>query len=320
MTFGTRFTRTIFVGLALGLASASAAQALDGYWHGILSNDWNDGLAGDASNWFDMAPPNGDAVDVPDGTAIFAPGAQTMDVVVNKLTQIKKVEFTAGNDAYTIFVTSKGGLTISGAGVSNVSAVAQTFSVDGKSSLLTFRNDAEAGIPGAGALPVTIVNKDRGETRFKGKSSASDAEITNEGGKLRFDDKSSAGSAKLTNNHSKSEIHFLDKATGGSATIQNVKGAVLFKKTNRKSVPVKKIVNKSRLIVGPAKVAIANTLKLTKSATLNMDVGTKKKGRIDAKGRVAGRFAKTILKRFGNKLDASIVYQGRRVLLDVRAK
>ena len=41
----------VFMGLALGLGFAPAAHALDAYWHGVRSSDWNDGKAGELSNW-----------------------------------------------------------------------------------------------------------------------------------------------------------------------------------------------------------------------------------------------------------------------------
>ena len=224
MTFTTRFAATMCMGLAGALAYAPDALALDSYWHGVRSSDWNDGKAGEASNWYELAPPNGNPTEVPDGTAFFAPGALRKTAVVRVKKSIKKVDFTAGNDKYTIYVQNPGGLTVKGQGVANASGQEQGFEVDGKKTFLTLMNNAVTGIGGP-ANRITIINTASGETRFRGTASASNSKITNEtDGKVRFYDKASAGSAELINEQQNSEIHFKGKSTSVAAEIRNLKG------------------------------------------------------------------------------------------------
>ena len=300
------------------------------------------------SNWYEMAPPNGNPLDVPDGTAFFAPGAMNETVVVRIDTAIDKVDFTAGNDQYVIYILGPGTLAIRGAGIANASGLEQRFTVDGAAARLYFLNSSVAGI-GAPANRIAITNKNGGETHFRGTSNASNAKITNErNSRLYFYNDSSAGSAELINEQSGSQIHFRDQATGDTAQINNESGKVYVSQSQRKSVPIGKIDNKSKLIIGKTKVEVADTLTLSKKSTVSMNFNKKSGGKIlvantaKLKGTLIvagstkmktgrylliksqtnrkGQFNKTTLKRFGKNRQASIVYQGKKVYLVVRNK
>jgi|GEM_PF-2988606 len=348
MTLKSHFAPAIFTAFAFTLAAVPAANALDAYWHGVRSTDWNDGKAGEDSNWYEMAPPNGNPLNVPDGTAFFAPGAQNLIVTVDTATTIRKVDFTAGNDQYVIVVNAPGSLAIRGAGVANASALVQKFTVDGAAARLQFRNAAVAGIAGS-ANRIRITNDDGGQTKFRDTSEAANADIVNQqNGKVWFLNDSSAGTADILNKFRGSEIHFEGDATSDNATIVNRRGSVFVSRSRRKSVHVRDLENDSKLSVGTVRLDVGKKLTLSRKSTVSMRASKKGNGKITvskkarlggkltvtgatsvkagryalitSKNAIVGRFAKEKLKGFGSKLTASLLYQRRKVLLVVAEK
>jgi hypothetical protein len=96
-------TRLLF-GAVIACAGGGESGALDAYWHGLRSADWHDGPQGGTSNWYSKAPPAGAPPNVPDGVAIFSPGAQRTSVRVSEPASIDELLFRAGREQYTFLI------------------------------------------------------------------------------------------------------------------------------------------------------------------------------------------------------------------------
>lgn len=90
---------------ALLLASAPGAGALDAFWHGVRDAKWGTGAAFGASNWYSAAPPDGVALDVPDGAATFTEGALQFEISIGtRRTNIQSVVFPRRAPRYAFTV------------------------------------------------------------------------------------------------------------------------------------------------------------------------------------------------------------------------
>jgi hypothetical protein len=339
-------TALTFCGTLLLVAALHAeALALDGYWHGVRSTAWGDGVSGGTSNWYDMAPAAGNPVGVPDDRAIFAPGAQRLTVEVKKKQSIKSIEYAAGNDTYQIMVLDQ--LSVTGLGITNSSSLVQAITAKGKQGRLFFRNTAVAGLLGIGTQPIYIYNDDSAETRFYGQSNASNTKVINrKGGLLAFYDRSSAGDAELINSRPKSEIHFLGKSTGSIAKIDNIKGTVFVDSLKAKSLPIRRITNNRKFIVGDTQVKVSDTMTLQKRSRLHFYLGKNKAGKVsvanavtlagklqvigsasvkkgqyvlvDSGQKISGKFKKKVaFLGFTKKQKPKVSYKGKKVILKV---
>src|SRR3981081_3793462 len=108
------------------LGGVSAHAAIDGTWTGP-GNEWTDG-----TNWSSNPSP-------PDGTGTFTNNGAPAAVGVSGLVNIGVVTFTGAAPAYTITIDDF--FLVNGAGVTNNSAHAQTFNVNGS---LLFQNGSSA--------------------------------------------------------------------------------------------------------------------------------------------------------------------------------
>jgi autotransporter-associated beta strand protein/T5SS/PEP-CTERM-associated repeat protein len=170
---------------ALAMLAPSPAHAVDGTWTGP-GTQWTVG-----TNW-SSTPPN----TVPDDIATFtnSPGAPTSVTIASFASvNINTIQFTAAAPAYSFTINPFATFSINGAGISNSSAFAPTFTND------------------AGLM-------------FFNSGTAANAAITNNGG-ISFLGSSSAGSSTIINNGSGSLISFSDTSTAGNATITTNGGA-----------------------------------------------------------------------------------------------
>jgi autotransporter-associated beta strand protein len=194
------------------------------------SNDWNT-----AANWTPMTVPNG-ATD----TATFALSNFT-DVSISANTEVNSIIFTpAANNPYTISATASFTLTISGAGITNNSGIAQHFvtaggGVLGRFGQLFFTNSATAGSSiiftnNAGTFNGPF---SAGLTEFFNTSTAGRATFITTGsivdtggftnGKTLFTDNSTAANGSFINNggatvHGLTEFHASSTAANGTFT------------------------------------------------------------------------------------------------------
>jgi autotransporter-associated beta strand protein len=206
---------TLLATTALGVVTA---QALDGDWVGGTS-EWTDG-----SNWTSTPL-------VPDGIATFSTSADT-NIASSGFVSIGSVIFTAAPDAPAYTITTSDIFLVNGAGISNNSTHAQTFSVG---STMAFTNSSSASggtnvvtynVVGGGALifndtstaGTANITSD-GDVEFNGNSNAGTATIANNL-VMNFNDSSSAGSAAITNSTT-GVLAFISNATAGTATIIN---------------------------------------------------------------------------------------------------
>lgn len=198
MALMSRVTIALVAACTLTAASVPEAHALDGFWHGVRSKFWHHGTNGEVSNWYDMAPQSGSPLKVPDGTAIFAPGALRNRAEVEGSRTIRSVVFSQGNDAYKVVVRPLSTLTIRGPGATNASGVEQTFRVSGTGAELLFTKKSIAcSTPGPSNLFFRVAN----------------------GGKLFFTKNASVDKKCHFVLKSSSLLKFSDTATGGRANI-----------------------------------------------------------------------------------------------------
>ena len=166
---------------ALAMLAPNTAHAVDGTWTGITSAEWTVG-----TNW-SSTPPN----TVPDDIATFANSART-SVTISSSASINTIKFTAAAPAYS-FTINGATFSINGAGISNSSAFAPSFT----NNFLMFFNSGRAA----------------------------NAAITNNGA-VSFLNASSAGSSTIINSGSGSLISFSDTSTANNATITTNGGAL----------------------------------------------------------------------------------------------
>ena len=139
---------------------------------------------------------------VPNGQADIATfdSSSVLHVSISADTEVSGIVFNPGAPAYTI--TARPTflfLTISGAGINNLSGVSQNFVTIGHT---IFKNNATAG------NMTVITNPDS---------------VNGNGGITKFEDSSTAGSATINNNAGDGTTAFLDNSSAGNATI-NVYG------------------------------------------------------------------------------------------------
>jgi autotransporter-associated beta strand protein len=242
----------LIAGASLGLG-AGAARAQSATWAGPGA-DWDT-----TTNW----SPAG----VPTATAIFAGATPTSITFSQAATSIGTMQFNAGAPAYTFTFDFANTFNVTGAGVSNNSSNAPTFTGTGVTSgtinfensstagnanfdisqgLLSFQNNSNAGT-------ATIANTVGGDARFPGtiefhqSSSAANATISiigttgvpgaANGAYLAFFDTSTAGSANITIDQGicgagvgpcgAGLAMFLNNSTAGNATIVTQNGGAL---------------------------------------------------------------------------------------------
>jgi autotransporter-associated beta strand protein len=198
------------VGLSTGVAfaavlfSSGLARAQDATWKGPSGN-WNVG-----TNW--------STASVPTGTATFATASPATVTFSNPTISIGEIQFGAGAGPFTFNIATGDLLEITGAGIANNSAAAQSFNTSIAGGI-AFENSSTAG-------SATITNNIAGSTVFQNNSTAGNARITNNlSGLTDFQDSSSAGNAIITNTGNSAETSFESNSTAGNATITNNTGA-----------------------------------------------------------------------------------------------
>jgi outer membrane autotransporter protein len=203
-----------FAGLLVAipiLAALASAQAQDATWStNPGSSDWNTN-----TNW---TPPTA----VPTGTASFG-SSTTVSINFSANASIAEMLFGAGAPAY-FFNLSGTILTITGAGIVNNSSNAPTF-INNSGGVTFFNSNTST------AANAIFINNVGGETDFNStstvnRSTAGNANITNNGGFTNFFGTSTAGSATITTNLGHTE--FFNSSTAGFATINNIGGALQF--------------------------------------------------------------------------------------------
>ncbi len=188
------------------------------------SGDWNT-----ATNWMPNTVPNG-----PSDTATFA-ASNVTDVSLSAITEVNGIVFNPGANAFRITAGPTLTLTVSGAGITNNSGIAQEFVTTGfdrfRHGTIQFTNGATAG-------DFTFINnrgpesndEPGGITQFFDSSSAANASISNTtgssggygGGGVEFYDKSTAGNAGFSNQGGRTFIlFFAHTSTAGNGTFTN---------------------------------------------------------------------------------------------------
>jgi autotransporter-associated beta strand protein len=205
--------------------SAQTSRAGSATWKSSpASGNWNT-----ATNWTPQTIPNG-----PSDTATFAT-SNTTNVSLSANTEVNGIVFNAGASAFTITVVPTLTLTVSGAGITNNSGIAQEFvaatDINGtQHGTIQFTNGATAGngtrITDSGP---EASDSPGGITQFFDSSSAGNAGIANTigsgggfgGGGTEFHDSSTAGNAGFFNAGGFTFIRFFGNSTAGSGDFFN---------------------------------------------------------------------------------------------------
>jgi len=197
------------MGTALVAMALMATQAAAQQWTGATNSDYTVG-----NNWSGGTVPNSTGTDI-----VFGAGANTTDVMLSQpnssgLFFAKSIIFDDPNSAYTISLTNKAYLNISG-GVNNTSGVTQNFAITGDSgsaSYLVFSNS------NAGSNVVYTVNQD-GLVQFNSGSSASgaDAKFVLKGGAIAL---SGSGTLALGSVEGSGILSYYGNPSGSTGTFQ----------------------------------------------------------------------------------------------------
>ncbi len=174
------------------LLSGHTSQAGSATWDlNPATGDWNH-----AANWTPAAIPNSSS-----DTATFASSSKT-GVSLSAPIGVNGIVFDSGASAFTITLNSTA-LTISGAGITNNSAIDQNFvaAADGNSGVVFFSQSATAG------SRIVYTSFPGGGTEFENTSNAGKGIFLNKGGVVSgaqggvtfFFDSASAGNGTFTN-------------------------------------------------------------------------------------------------------------------------
>jgi hypothetical protein len=218
--------------LLFGL-SEHATLADSATWNlGPTSGDWNT-----AGNWTPATVPNG-----PTDTAIFG-ASNITNLSLSASVEVNGIAFNSDANAFTITLGFFLDLTISGAGITNNSAITQHFvsAVDSQGSLgtITFANSATAGTntaftaegavgpgPADGGLIQFIDSSTAGGGSFIANAGTGFNSSMTAGGETVFFDSSTADSGTFTANGATDNLNafsgglttFRDTSTAGNAT------------------------------------------------------------------------------------------------------
>ena len=168
---------TVVLALVLALSCLPLAIGGSATWStNSTSGDWNT-----PANWNPNTVPNG-----PSDVATFGVSTQTQ-VSVSANVEVNQIVFNPGASAYTITANAPNLFTVSGAGITNNSGIAQNFASSGSNSLgnLFFTGNATAG------TQTVFTNTTGAHLRFEDTSTAGDATfMNNDGGQTSFSDSS----------------------------------------------------------------------------------------------------------------------------------
>jgi autotransporter-associated beta strand protein len=219
---------TELIGSGLILLLSVIARAGSATWDlNPGSGDWNT-----AANWTPMTVPNGST-----DTATFAL-SNTTSVSISANTEVNGITFTAAaTNPYTITASPGFTLTLTGAGITNNSGIAQNFVTGGEQfGQISFTNNATAGNSTIFTNNNGANNSEGGHTFFFNTSTAGSGTFINNSGTVtglfqgftEFFDTSTAANGTFTNNGSTisntfdaGETVFNATSTAGSATINN---------------------------------------------------------------------------------------------------
>jgi len=278
------------IGIATGILLFSFCQTASAftYWHGVRSDDWNDGISGSVSNWYSAPPPNGGPLNVPKINAMFAKGALRLNIVIRNRTGIGKMQFEPEAPVYTFRIARNRTMTIDGAGIVNKSNSTPKFTVlkgatlllNGTAALRPLAGGASASIEavdlGAGFKlgseakggNAIVLNRNNAYTHFLDRSTAERMTITSRsGGETAFFDRSSPERAHLIN------------LTGGYTSVAGTDGP-----SGNGVVPVGRIDNNGQFAIGDRTVNVEQTLTQGADGSLKLIIRQQVYGSLSIEG------------------------------------
>lgn len=350
MSITTSRLRVLTISAAVLLGLCADAVALNGFWHGVRSDNWHDGIQNGVSNWYSLAPAEGVPREVPDGTASFFPGAVRTTVTIDQPTSIRTMHFGPNVEAYDIKVDAD--TTVSGfTGIRNDAASTPKFIIGSGNQApdLIFQRSARLVANGSGRA-ADIVNRRGGSVVFRNTSRGGTAQVTNAGtGELVFQDNASAQSMLIINDR-RGRTLFKGRSTPANAEIRvNAGGLADLSQTlgpgGTRSITAGRINNNGVLRIGLGKLSKLNTLVLRPGGSLRLTALSRDLGSISARSAtlsgtlvvsgngglpkqtrrvlirsataIVGKFDRVQFQGFGAR-QPRIVYQAKRVLLVVR--
>jgi len=257
----------------LCLLHPSAGTSQDAFWHGVISSSWDQGIIGVgdvASNWYSLAPPNGDPLEVPTGTARFFPGAITTTVNVPSPIGIKSIVFGDGVELYQFLVDAP--MLIDGDGLSNVAT--------GPKHLFSVRSGGRIDFAGNSQLtgsPISIDNEVSQGIWFRENSKGGSTEIFNlPGGSTGFFDRSEAENMLIVNRR-RSTTSFRGRSNPGRAEFRNeARGRLLLSTTKgprgNDRITSGEIENNGFLALGQNRLNVRGTFRQRGRGVLRIDI------------------------------------------------
>ena len=288
----------------LTCAATASAYAQNGYWHGALNANWNQGVTtgGGASNWYSeppSPPASGTPLPVPAGVAVFAAGGLS-SVVITKDTRIATMRLAPDAPQYFFSISGEDRtLDIDGKGIINQSQARAPRIVISDRAILQFHNSARivAGDGNNGA-EFTIVG---GILKFRGESNGGHATVYNANnnqphiGRIVFVGHSSAAHMRIRN-VGPAHIAFSGQSTAGNAHLVNEadfftqkKPVILFVGTGPAGdgrTTAGRITNDAGtvLIGGQVKLTVLEDFTQRANGSLYFSLGTTGAGSIHVKG------------------------------------
>jgi hypothetical protein len=267
---------------AFTIPCSDAARAVDAYWHGVRSTVWSDGIQGGQSNWYSQAPPNGNARNVPDGTATFAAGAMQFNVVMTQDADIDRMIFATDAPLYTFRLARNVDFYVNGAGLINRSNQVPKFTLL-KNVIMTVTGAAR--FVGAGAKAAQITTIDGAALDFLVTARGGDAIVFNtKDGKTRFYASSSAEDMTITNRTGGSVL-FNGYATGAKAHIINEADGLLkvsggFGPDGDLQIPVGEVDNDGSVDIGTRTLRVARNFAQSADGELSLSMSSARFGSV----------------------------------------
>ncbi|MFN7002917.1 MAG: hypothetical protein ACK4NW_05710, partial [Roseinatronobacter sp.] len=214
--------RFALVALLLAAGTSHAQAQVNAWWHGVLSEFWDEGSLDHPSNWYHLPPAQGDPRQTPVRTASFGAGAVTTEITIrNPDTLIRTMHFVAGVERYVFTISGQLGVSVS---ILNQAMTTPYFRVTGRDARLFFTGSSRL-LPNAGSVVAETQARSRSRVRFQGASRAGNAKLTAVAqAQINFEDRSNAEVASLRAGRAQGRINFTGRSTPSDARIRVDRG------------------------------------------------------------------------------------------------
>jgi hypothetical protein len=289
MNIATIATRIACALCILALGPVHGVRADEAYWQGVRSGDWNDRIDPGTrlSNWYSKAPPRGDPLQVPQGTAIFTPGASKTNLRITRDTVIGSIRFEPNAPQYMFRILPDNTLSVSRGVVNRSATITPGFDLLTRAGMQLRQTARFASIPGEIARSSFIRMSEDSSLQLFESSRGGDVIVSNADGNIIFKDSSSAERMAIGNYRT---VVFRDQSTGDRAYLVNeVGGQATFDGIGPDGdgvIPIGEISNDGVVVVVAGTLLVARVFHQWHPGTLSLRLA-----REGASAVVAGGFA-----------------------------